>query len=114
MLPDQRHPTLGVSLELNSSRSAISRPAFCANSFWCLCHACPGIVKGYGHECACGNTGEGVQHPSAHDKYNCGQKLMGTVSIPFVELQLADGEMVVFEEIGWGPYRTSCHNCPKM
>ena len=48
----------------------------------------------------CGDTGEGVQHPSAHDQYNCGQKLMGTVSIPFVELQLADGEMVVFEEIG--------------
>ena len=42
-----------------------------------------------------------MQHPSAHDKYNCGQKLMGKVSIPFVELQLADGEMVVFEEIGW-------------
>ena len=41
-----------------------------------------------------------MQHPSAHDQYNCGQKLMGTVSIPFVELQLADGEIVVFEEIG--------------
>ena len=29
----------------------------------------------------------------------------GHVSIPFVELQLADGEMVVFEEIGCVPSR---------
>ncbi len=45
-------------------------------------------------------AGEGVKHPSAHDDYNCGQKLTGTVRMPFVELQLADGEFVVFEEIG--------------
>ena len=48
--------------------------------------------------CSC--AGENAQHPSAHDQYNCGQKLTGTVRIPFVELQLADGEFVVFEEIG--------------
>jgi hypothetical protein len=46
-------------------------------------------------------AGEGVQHPSAHDRHNCGQKLTGTICIPFIELQLADGELVVFEEIGW-------------
>ena len=48
----------------------------------------------------CGCAGECAQHPSAQDQYNCGQKLTGTVSIPFVELQLSDGEFVVFEEIG--------------
>ena len=53
---------------------------------------------------ACADVGS--QHPSAHDQYNCGQKLTGTVSIPFVELQLADGEFVVFEEIGYVQYPT--------
>ena len=47
-------------------------------------------------------TGEGAApaEPSGADEGWCEQRISGTVTLPFLEVQLADGALVVYEEIG--------------
>ena len=47
-------------------------------------------------------AGEGAAEPSGADEGLCEQRLSGTVTLPFLEVQLAEGTLVVHEEIGWG------------
>jgi hypothetical protein len=44
--------------------------------------------------------GQGEPEYSAADKGLCEQRLSGLVKLPLVEIQLADGVLVVHEEVG--------------
>ena len=53
----------------------------------------------------------GPAEPSGADEGACEQRLFGTVMVPFAEIQLADGTLVVHEEIGCGaPNSISYHS----
>ena len=45
--------------------------------------------------------------PSGADDGLCEQRLSGTVALPFLQVQLADGVLVVQEEIGWAATATA-------